>query len=260
MRSRAMFAGALVATAIGSACAVRERPYHVSSPMLGAASVPAPRLRARPVRPESIENRVARAVPIRVVTAPRIREASAEAASAVVANHGAQARSALAHPHRIPEAVPLPPIRTPDDLRTLVGRRDSRDATILALGWVRDLGRQVDPAATEDLVAWARETGRLDPADGATPGDLIVFDQAVSERRADLVAVVIARDERGVSEILYLGGGVIRRGFVDPARPRTRRDIDDRVVNTFLRHGRRWPAPGTRYLAGELYVHLIRTR
>jgi len=53
---------------------------------------------------------------------------------------------------------------------------------------------------------------------------------------------------------------VIRRGFMDRSRPAVRRDAHDRVVNTFLRHGKRWPAKGTHYLAGELIAHVIHTR
>jgi hypothetical protein len=71
---------------------------------------------------------------------------------------------------------------------------------------------------------------------------------------------VIARDARGVLEYVYAGGGVVRRGFVDPARPTTRRDLTGSVVNTFMRHGKKWPAKGTRYLAGELLVHVVRAR
>ena len=91
----------------------------------------------------------------------------------------------------------------------------------------------------------------------SAPGDILVFDRALGDGGADLVALVIARNTRGVLEFLYTGGGVIRRGFLDPARPSMRRDLDGAVVNTFLRHGKRWPPPGTRYLAGELVVHVI---
>ena len=85
-----------------------------------------------------------------------------------------------------------------------------------------------------------------------------MFDRAVGDGRADLVGVAIARDARGVVEFVWLGGGVVRRGFVDPARPRTRRDAARAVVNTFLRAGKRWPPKGTRYLAGELLAHVVR--
>ena len=92
------------------------------------------------------------------------------------------------------------------------------------------------------------------------PGDLLVFDEIESDRDADLIAVVVARDERGVTEYVYASGGVIRRGFVDPNRPALRRDHEGRTVNTFLRTGRRWPPKGTHYLAGELLSAVIRPK
>jgi hypothetical protein len=87
-----------------------------------------------------------------------------------------------------------------------------------------------------------------------------VFDHVTSDDAADLVAIVLSRDARGVTEFVYVGGGVIRRGFVDASRPALRRDRDGAVVNTFMRHGRRWPAKGSHYLAGELLSAIIRTR
>jgi hypothetical protein len=53
---------------------------------------------------------------------------------------------------------------------------------------------------------------------------------------------------------------VIRRGFYDVSRARTRRDENGAIVNTFMRHGRLWPPKGTRYLAGELLAHVIRAQ
>jgi hypothetical protein len=117
------------------------------------------------------------------------------------------------------------------------------------------------PQGVPALVAWASARGKLlAPTEAAQPGDLLVFDRAVANRPSDLVALVIGRDARGVTEVVYAGGGVIRRGFVDPARPSTRRDLTGAVVNTFLRHGKQWPPKGTRYLAGELLAHVIRLR
>ena len=85
-----------------------------------------------------------------------------------------------------------------------------------------------------------------------------MFDRVNSDDPADLFGVVIARDERNVTEFLYLGGGVIRRGFIDASRPKTKRDQTGASVNTFLRTGKRWPAKGSRYLAGEHLAHVIR--
>jgi len=110
-----------------------------------------------------------------------------------------------------------------------------------------------------DLVARADAAGHLaPPAAIAAPGDLLVFDRTEGTGAADLVAVVVARDARGVTELVYVAGGVVRRGFVDATRPAVHRDAAGATVNTYLRAGRREPPPGTHYLAGELLAHVLR--
>jgi len=257
----------VLAAAASGGCVALDRPHRFSSPMLGSADLPPPPLPGapRPARHE-LANREPvehRADPIRVVSAPVIREASAAAAERVAEAPAAQetARATLPGPHRLPPTASLPALRTPAELRALVGRRDPRDPIAAALAWAHELGTPVEARTGDDVIAWATQRGALAaPTDAAAPGDLLVFDHATSDAEADLVAVVIARDPRGVTELLYVGGGVIRRGFVDPTRPRLRRDAEDRVVNTFLRHGKRWPAKGSHYLAGELLAHVVRTR
>jgi len=235
--------------------------------MLGMAEVPPPPLpRARDGEPPSLDNR-RRADALHVAHAPAVREASAAAAEAVVReSRVANARAQLPAPNRDPARPP--PLLAPADLRTLVGQREKREPVEVVLGWARELGRNVeggsiraiaDGAKGPELVAWAEATGRLH--DAMTPperGDLLVFDRVNSDDEADLIAVVIARDERGVTEMLYVGGGVVRRGFVDVGRPTTKRDQTGAIVNTFVRHGRRWPAKGSHYLAGEHLAHVIR--
>lgn len=205
----------------------------------------------------------------------RMPVASAEAADAVARDGHARAVvwSRLPAPHRgsslpaqpggVTGAIVVPRIREPADLRGLVGQRDKRDPFEIVLGWLDDLGIQSAPYPAEGpaLVTWAATAGKLaSRTDVPRPGDLLVFDRAVSDEPADLIALVIARDARGVTEVVYPGGGVIRRGFLDPTRPSIRRDADGSIVNTFLRHVRRMPPTGTRYLAGELLAHIIRTR
>lgn len=259
MRSRAFVA--IVVATLG-ACATRDRPYRFSSPMLGMASVPPAPLPGAPPRPRpELANR--EAAGIRIVTAPTIREASAALAAKVSEAPAAQehARATLPSPHRIPADTAIPRVRELAELRALVGRRDKRDPVTAALAWARDFGIPTEGTTGADVVLWAEATNRLaDPTAAAQPGDLLVFDHANSDTPADLLAIVIARDLRGVTEFVYLGGGVIRRGFVDPARPRTKRDASLTIVNTFLRHGKRWPAKGSHYLAGELLAHVIHTR
>ncbi|MGN6110231.1 MAG: hypothetical protein ACTHU0_34320 [Kofleriaceae bacterium] len=274
MPSRLVAGAALAAAALGAGCAGRDQPYRFASPMLGAAEVPPAPLRgdrrgADPNR-DPMPREESRDPAIRVATAPKIREASAAAAAAIAEAPVArtEVRAQLSAPHR--GDAPRPLLRGVEDLRALVGRRDPRDPLIAVLGWSRELGRTLGPAAGEagdaggpttggELVAWAEQHERFAaPGEPARPGDLLVFDHATSDDAADLVAIAIARDDRGVTEMIYLAGGVIRRGFVDPSRPSVRRDRAGAVVNTFLRHGRRWPARGTRYLAGELLAGVVR--
>jgi hypothetical protein len=245
---RPVLAAALIAIASGAAgCAERVRPYRFSSPMLGTADLARRPLHADPAQPpprEELANR--HAAPIRAVSAPQIREASAAAAEAVPVPH-----SVLPSPHALAKTTPLPGVRELPDLRALVGRRDARDPIPTTLALLPMLGRH----APESLAAGDDPT-----ASAPQPGDVLVFDHAVGDAEADLVAIVIARDPRGVLEMLYLGGGVYRRGFVTPDNPWTRRDKSGAVLNTYLRHGKRWPAKGSHYLAGELLARVIHTR
>lgn len=196
---------------------------------------------------------------LRVVSAAPIRVVSALSPPSPPPPDDA-GRATLRAPHRGADPPP-PPLRAPLDLRALVGRRDKRDPLAAVAAWSRELGAPLAAATGAEVVSWAAEAGRLRPAaETPLPGDLLVFDQATSDAPADLVALVIDRDARGVTEFLYLAAGVIRRGLVDATRPALHRDATGATVNTFLRHGRRWPAPGTRYLAGELLGHVVRMR
>lgn len=246
MRSTGHAAAIGLIALFGAACA---RPFTslFASPTASSASS-APRA-SDPMPPEGA---------IRVVSAPVIRVVSA--ASPPAATPGGVDRARLRAPHR--GADPPPPrLRAPLDLRRLVGRRDDRAPLAAAAAWSRELGGPLAAATGAEVVSWAAESRRLRPATEAPlPGDLLVFDQATSDEAADLIGLVVGRDARGVTELVYLAAGVVRRGFVDASRPALRRDARGATVNTFLRHGRRWPAPGTRYLAGELLAHVVRMR
>lgn len=214
--------------------------------MLGMADLP-PESLAHPTPP--------RAHPEQVTTAP-VRIASAEAATAVAREPNARGVvwSHLPTPNRVAAEVPLPPLHHPLDLRALVGRRIKRDAFTETLAWSHALGSHIDAPNGPSLAAAASAE-----ADAIEPGDLLIFDRTEGAP-ADLVAIAIARDARHVTEFIYLAGGVVRRGFLDPARPSLRRDSSGLVVNTFLRAGNRWPPSGTHYLAGELLAHVVHSR
>lgn len=265
--------------------------------MLGAADVPSEPLPgdAQPARSATSRGAIAsrRAAPrrvggwqadaqqgaIRTVSARGIEAkmpvASAEAAAEVTNERNARevVWSRLPAPHRgsslpaqaggITGAIEIPRVREPSDLRGLVGQRDNREPIAIVFSWLGELGIDTAPFPTEPttFVTWAQTAGKLALAtDIAKPGDLLVFDRATSDEPADLIALVVARDSRGVTELIYPANGVIRRGFLDPVRPSIRRDHDGAIVNTFLRHGKQWPPKGTRYLAGELLAHVIHTR
>jgi hypothetical protein len=280
------------AFALCAGCASRAQPYRFASPLLGAADVPAESLPgAKPASKAARTSSKRRAAPVRVaggwqadaqqgsirtVSAhgidAKMPAASAEAATQVTRDASDVVWSRLPAPHRgvlvgggeggLTSAIELPLLREPSDLRALVGHRDKREPYAIVTSWLAELGIDIHPPATggADLVTWAQTANRLAAStDTAKPGDLLVFDYAVGEEMFDLVAIAIGRDARGVTEFMYAGNGIIRRGFLEPGRPSSRRDVDGLVLNTFLRHGKRWPAKGTRYLAGELLSHVIHT-
>ena len=285
------FAAVLAVALAATGCAVRTQPYRFASPMLGAADVPAPSLPG--VEPASKARSKRRSAParyaggwqadaqqgsIRTVSAQGIearKPVASEQAAASVTEQGAAREvvwSRLPAPHRgldqagngggALSSIQVPVFREPSDLRQLVGHRDKRDPYAIALAMLAEVGIDIHPPDTagERLVTWAETAHMLaPPTDAAKPGDLLVFDHAIGDDPFDLVAVAIARDARGVTEFLYAGGGIIRRGFLDPTRASSRRDVDGAVLNTFLRHGKKWPPKGTRYLAGELLSHVIHT-
>ncbi|HVK74069.1 MAG TPA: hypothetical protein VM734_12155 [Kofleriaceae bacterium] len=169
--------------------------------------------------------------------------------------------SRLPAPHRAAPVEQGAPA-TADAARALVGRRDPREPLGFALAVAAGLAGAPPPSVTDGpaLVAWAEDTGAWAalPAASLEPGDLLVLDRAVDDRPASLIAVVLGTDARGVTDVLYLARGVIRRGHVDPARPTVARDRTGAVVNSFVRHGTSYPPTGTRYLAGELAVGRVR--
>lgn len=250
--------GALILV-LACGCATRAHPVRFAAPMLGIADVPPPPL-AGPRRPEARDEAHDEAHPRTAADVgsalPPAAIASGAAAEAIQTSPTARLLAHLPIRHRLPRGSLPPPVRTPLELRGLVGRRDTRDRVAVAIGWARELGTRFgDDAPGPDLaalLAWAERHHRLRGRDATpAPGDLLVF-----ERRG-LVGVVIARDPRGVTEFAYVGGGVIRRGFVDASRPSQRRDGDGAIVNTHLRHDRREPARGTRDRAGELLSHVV---
>lgn len=245
----------LTSTACG---AQQEQPYHFRSPLLGSVRAPElPVVLGQPAtgnrRPATGDGRrperlaVQRPAPAAEVPAPAPRVRRSVPAGALEGGGEELA----------------------ERLRGLVGRRDDTSTHVgLALAALREIGAALDPetARVEDgpaLVALAERRGALTAAGpgGRLPplhlGDLLVFDRVVAAEAASLVAVVVSVDERGVVEFVYLARGVVRRGFVFPPEPSTRRDATGRVLNTFVRHNDGGDPRGSPHLAGELIAAAI---
>jgi hypothetical protein len=283
----------VVAGGASGACVGRTQPYRFSSPLLGGADVP-PAFNAKPGDPNArwrhapvddtitVQNGLhpSPRTPIEDPRPGAIRVASAQAAAEVATGLDWMRLPAA---QAVAVDAPHPPLHEPADLRALVGHRDSHDSVTAALGWSSELGAPIaldleapalpahasgraraaaviaaSLANTRTLLAWAREHDRA--SDDIEPGSLLVFSRTESDDAPDLVALAIGRDARGVTELIYCAGGAIRRGFMDRAHADRRRDAAGDIENTFLRTGNRWPAKGTHYLAGELFVTAIKLR
>jgi hypothetical protein len=263
-----------ISVLVVAACAPRATPYRFGGPVVGGPRLPPPVWAARPTgegpgayRPDVPLH--PRRAPTRTAirTAPRAASRPAEP-TRLAPPPAPPDLASLPAPHREPHprpgtaAIDLGGIRETADLRRLVGGRDGRDPLAFALDVrARLLGDRWSAADGPALVAAARTRGRLAaPGVPIRPGALLVFDRAVRRQPASLVAVAIDTDDRGVTEMVFLGAGVVRRGWVCPAHPHAKRDRAGRIENTFLRHRNEIPPPGTHFLAGELLAHVIGPR
>jgi len=252
-------------------CATSAAPYRFQSPLISGASA-----RIEPfAAPDRPAVRVATAArhpnPAPAPARPRVddpmprEELTATPTPSPVATASGLVLSRLLHPHRADGAiaVELPARATVADLRALTGTRVTDDPLAFALATARNLeataaGPDPLPADGAALAAWAGAHASVIEPPSARPGDLLAFDRAIAGKPASVWAVVLGRDDRGVVEMVYVAGGVVRRGFLDPALPHVARDKQGQVHNSYLRHGKDWPPKGTRYLTGELLAAVYR--
>ena len=179
--------------------------------------------------------------------------------------------SRLPGPHRAttsPAFGSLTQVSGVPSLLAIVGTRDEAPPLAWALAASTALGGKFDEfdrTSGAAMLASAERASRVtrvsaDLAAHVAPGDLLVFDRAVAGAPASLVAVATSVDARGVITMMYLGGGIVRRGLLCPATPTKRRDAGGAALNTYLRHNKDWPPEGTKFLAGELVAASIRAR
>jgi hypothetical protein len=219
---------ALVAAFTSAACAPRAMPYRFHAPLLGGVSAP-----EIPARAERVELRSA----------------------------GARGRPPAWTATREPR--PLPPREASPAEQTLLAfvgeRHPHRAGAALALDMAEALGAALHPdvrAAADGPALVATAAARDALASGAPVlGDLVVFDGAQDQGPASLVGVVVSRRDDGAVEFVYLGLGVVRRGWLHRDRPSDKRDRQGVVLNTWLRAARGQHRKG---LAGELWSTYIR--
>jgi hypothetical protein len=117
--------------------------------------------------------------------------------------------------------------------------------------------------STRALWGYLRTAHQVVSAMEARPGDILFFDTRGTGSAPDCA------DRTGIVEKVRADGritfveardGRIRRGFVDPSRPTTRRDGRGDILNSFLRPIRIDDPPGSRYFAGEGLCGVARTR
>jgi hypothetical protein len=231
-------AASALALMLAAGCSATSRPYRFSSPLLGGAELPdgrrgldeearRPRREGKPRRQD--EKRAA--VAMQEVRGPS-RSKKGEALAPKV-SLGADA--------------------DPQDPRSWVGARDDSDPVLAVLALCKRRHERC-PETGPSRQDWRP------PETEFGVGDLLLFERVGLDNRESLVALVTARQSRGVYELAYLAAGVWRRGLIDPSRPRLHKDKEGRIVNTFLRHRRAAPPSGTRFLSGELLVGVIRLR
>jgi hypothetical protein len=117
--------------------------------------------------------------------------------------------------------------------------------------------------STRALWGYLRTAHRLVGAADARPGDILLFDTrgvAPAPECADRAGIVESVAGGGRITFVEAQGGRVRRSFVDPAHPSSRRDARGEILNSFLRPIRIDDPPGARYFAGEMLCGVARTR
>jgi hypothetical protein len=117
--------------------------------------------------------------------------------------------------------------------------------------------------STRALWGYLRTAHRVVGAADARPGDILLFDTrgvARAPECADRAGIVESVGAGGRITFVEARAGRVRRSFVDPAHPSSRRDARGEILNSFLRPIRVDDPPGARYFAGEMLCGVARTR
>jgi hypothetical protein len=259
----------LCLTACLTACATRDVAYRFRAPLLSSVhAAPLPD-RAAPATPATIDAQRPHSSMLRA----RIADLPAPHRSETTAMLSMLETELDATPNSDPT-----PAHTPDStdtpaaggvveiLRGMVGQRDKDRShvqfALLALETIGvDLG--ADPRGHKtgaELLAWAESKDALSIS-SPLPGDLVMFDKVNDGQPASLVGVVvevIPHDREHTVEFVYLARGVVRRGYVSPQSPASKRNPSGRALNTFVRHLDGNTPRSAEFLAGELFRTYLR--
>jgi hypothetical protein len=242
----------VLALSAGAGCGKRDAAYRFRAPLLSSveAQPPAP-------RPASAEQSGARSVDPAELPA---RHERGEGAAKAADPDDESPRTG------VPGAASGVPVA--ETMRAHVGERHKQSGDLaFARTLLAELGITLasDVAAVDTGAALLALADERDALTDRAPlsGDLVVFAWTEAGAEVTLVGVVVgpvAREGgRGDTvEFVYLGRGVVRRGYLTRSARRRQRDDRGRILNTFVRALAGKARKRDPFLAGQLFNSYVR--
>jgi hypothetical protein len=145
------------------------------------------------------------------------------------------------------------------------GIRGQSEASDLVVAALQEYGlRFGTDGRVRSLWGYLRDSHRKVAPQDALPGDVVFFRTRAPGSAAcddpDHAGLVAAVETDGRIDFVEARGGLIRRSYVDPQRPRDRRDESGRVLNSFLRPRKVGDPDDTPTFAGEMLCAVVRPR
>lgn len=161
-----------------------------------------------------------------------------------------------------PEHGGRPGARAPRPRGGLRGQDESSDLVVAVL---QDSGlRFGTDGRVRSLWGYLRDSHRKVSPERAQPGDVVFFRTRAPGNDAcddpDHAGLVAAVETDGRIDFVEAHGGTIRRSYVDPLRPRVRRDESGRVLNSFLRPRKFGDPDDSPTFAGEMLCAVVRPK
>ena len=162
----------------------------------------------------------------------------------------------------VTDEVRRPIARAPRPRDGLRGHSEASDLVVAAL---QESGlRFGTDGRVRSLWGYLRNSHKRVTADEVQPGDVVFFRTRAPGTEAcddpDHAGLVAAVETDGRIDFVEARGGLIRRSYVDPQRPRARRDESGRVLNSFLRPKKVGDPDDAPTFAGEMLCAVVRPR